>query len=107
MIPQQSPREVAARLASDDPPFLLDVREPDERELATIPGAHHIPVSDVPGRLDEIPRDRDVVVHCHGGARSQQVAEHLERQGYDRLTNLDGGIDRWSIDVDQEIPRYP
>lgn len=106
MIAQQPPRDVAARLDSDDPPFLLDVREPSERQLASIDAAHHIPMGDVAGRLDEISRDRDVVVHCHHGGRSQQVAELLKRQGYERVANLDGGIDRWSTDVDPEIPRY-
>lgn len=106
MTAQASPRDIAARLDSDNPPFLLDVREPAERQLATVDGAHHIPMGEVPERLGEIPRDRDVVVHCHHGGRSQQVAEFLEDQGYDRIANLDGGIDRWSTDVDQEIPRY-
>jgi rhodanese-related sulfurtransferase len=86
--------------------LLVDVREDWERELASIPGSLHVPMGEVPARVDELPRDREVILYCHHGGRSLQVARWLEWQGYDRLANLEGGIDGWSQDVDPETPRY-
>jgi rhodanese-related sulfurtransferase len=106
MIEDLSPREVADRLNSEDAPLLVDVREGWERDLATIPGALPIRMADVPLRLDELPRERAIVVHCHHGARSYEVARWLEAHGYERLANLAGGIDAWSHDVDPAVPRY-
>lgn len=102
-----SPREVAVLLDRDDPPLFVDVREPWERAIAALPDSLHLPMAEVPGRLAELPRDRDIVLYCHHGARSMQVGMWLRRQGYDRLANLDGGIDAWSQFEDPEIPRYP
>ncbi len=106
MASDLTPAEVAARLRSDDPPLLVDVREDWERDRAAIPGALAVPLGDIPARLGEIPRDRDLVFFCHHGSRSAQVAAWLHRQRYDRVANLDGGIDRWSTDVDPSIPAY-
>jgi rhodanese-related sulfurtransferase len=106
MIDHLGPRQVAERLRSDEPPLLVDVREGWEREIANIPGSRHIPMTALAGRLDEIPSDRDVILYCHHGARSLQVARWLEWQGYTRLANLEGGIDAWSLDVDPQTPRY-
>jgi sulfur-carrier protein adenylyltransferase/sulfurtransferase len=85
---------------------LLDVREPYEREMALIDPSLHIPMSEVPDRLDEVPRDRTVVVYCHGGGRSAMVAGYLEQSGFRQVVNLAGGIDAWSISVDPRVPRY-
>ena len=84
----------------------MDVREPWERQVAAIPGTLHIPMNQVPSRLAELPEDRDIVVVCHHGMRSMQVAMWLEAQGFDRVSNLDGGIDAWSQQVDPGIPQY-
>ena len=81
-------------LAGSPRPFLLDVREPMEwntMNLAHI-GAVLVPMREVPGRLDEIPRDRPVVVYCHTGVRSLEVAKLLSAEGYGDVRNLDGGI---------------
>ncbi len=85
---------------------LLDVRELEEREAARIEPSIFIPMNDIPGRLNEIPRDREVVVYCHTGARSAMVAAYLEGQGFTSMSNLRGGIDAWSLRVDPSIPRY-
>jgi len=85
---------------------LLDVREPYERRLASIQPSLHIPMNDVPRRLSEIPRDREVIVYCHSGARSMMVAGFLEGEGYSSVANLSGGIDAWSVQVDASVPRY-
>ena len=86
--------------------MLLDVREPYEHAMARIDGAVLIPMAEVPNALDRIPRDRDIIVHCHHGMRSRSVAQFLQERGYSRVTNLEGGIDRWSTDVDPRVPRY-
>lgn len=106
MIDNLTPRQAAERLRGDDPPLLVDVREDWERDLASLPGAVHLPMGELPARLGELPRDREIVLLCHHGARSLQVAQWLSWQGYDRLANLDGGIDEWSRQVDPETPRY-
>ncbi len=107
MVEELSPREVAERLRQHpETVVLLDVREPDERETARIEPSVHIPMREVPDRLAEVPRDRDVVVYCHGGGRSAMIAGYLEGQGYERVANLHGGIDAWSRTVDPKVPRY-
>lgn len=85
---------------------LLDVREPMERELAKIEPSLFIPMDEVPRRLSEIPKDRELVVYCHSGHRSAMVAGYLEGQGFHRVGNLTGGIDAWSRRVDPSVPRY-
>ena len=85
---------------------LLDVREPDEIETASIPWAHVISMREIPARIDEIPRDKPLVVMCHHGGRSERVAQFLEANGYENAANLTGGIDAWSASVDPAVPRY-
>jgi rhodanese-related sulfurtransferase len=107
MVEELRPEDVAARLKSKESRILLlDVREPDERERAAIQPSVHIPMRDVPTRLSEIPRDRAIVVYCHGGTRSAMIAGFLEGQGYPEVANLSGGIDAWSLRVDPKVPRY-
>jgi rhodanese-related sulfurtransferase len=85
---------------------LLDVREPAELEIASVSGAVHIPMRQIPARLDQLARDKPIVVMCHSGARSRQVADFLLQQGFDNVLNLHGGIDAWSREVDPGVPRY-
>ena len=105
MIDRLTPSQLHDRLRGDDPPLLVDVREDWERDLASLPGSVAVPMGQVPARVDELPRDRDIALFCHHGSRSMQVALWLEAQGYDRLANLEGGIDGWSVH-DPEVPRY-
>lgn len=86
--------------------MLLDVREPEELVIASLPGALQMPMGQVPGRWQELGRDRMVVVFCRSGSRSLQVALYLERQGFSRVANLSGGILRWGRDVDPDLPSY-
>ncbi|MFN2461830.1 MAG: rhodanese-like domain-containing protein [Candidatus Velthaea sp.] len=85
---------------------LLDVREPDEIATAAIPGATLIPMMDIPQRIAELPKDKEIVVMCHHGARSAQVTEFLNSSGYPGAVNLAGGINAWSTEIDASIPRY-
>lgn len=102
------PTELAQRLKKPGAPLLLDVREPDEFAFASIDGAKHIPLRDLPGRLGELEfwRDREVVVMCHHGMRSMRAAQFLQQSGFGHVANLTGGIDRWSLEVDPEVRRY-
>jgi rhodanese-related sulfurtransferase len=107
VVEEISPREVAERLKRDpDSLVLLDVREPYEREAASIEPSLFIPMQQVPSRTAEIPRDRPVVVYCHMGVRSLMVASYLENHGFKGLANLRGGIHAWSLDVDPSVPVY-
>ncbi|MCH8930967.1 MAG: sulfurtransferase [Proteobacteria bacterium] len=91
-------------LASSQPPVLPDVREDRELAIASLPAALHIPLDQVPGRMDEPDNRRPAVVMCRSGARSMQVAAYLVQNGCPRVFNLQGGILAWSEQVDQSIP---
>jgi len=105
---QITPGELAAWLADTgrDKPLLLDVREPWEWQAARIEGSRHIPMREVPAWLGEIDPAQEVVAICHHGARSQQVAMFLEKNGFSRIHNLQGGVDAWSRTVDPSVPLY-
>jgi len=104
---QMSPQELQRHLEqADTPPLLLDVREPWEFRHCHIEGSQLIPMGQIPSTLDELDRDREVVVICHHGVRSQQVAWFLGRAGFQRVINLAGGIDAWARDLDPEMPTY-
>jgi rhodanese-related sulfurtransferase len=98
--------DVAQRLERGEVLVVLDVREGWEREIVTISGSYHIPMGEVPNRLHEIPADQTVVVQCHHGGRSMQVARLLVSKGYSQVYNLAGGIDAWAKDVDDSLPTY-
>jgi rhodanese-related sulfurtransferase len=76
--------------------YLLDVRESEEWAAGHAPDAHHLPMMEIPTRLDEIPVDRDVVVVCRVGGRSAQVVAYLRSLGRDNARNLDGGMVAWA-----------
>ncbi|HVJ12666.1 MAG TPA: rhodanese-like domain-containing protein [Burkholderiales bacterium] len=105
---QITPGELAAWLADAkrDQPVLVDVREPWEWQTARIEGAQHIPMREIPARAGELDKGRDVVAICHHGGRSQQVAMFLEKNGFAKIHNLQGGVDAWSRTVDPSVPTY-
>jgi rhodanese-related sulfurtransferase len=106
VIEDLAPAEVAERLASDSPPLLVDVRESWERDTAAIADSVHIPLGDLPTRVGELSEDASLVLYCHHGARSFQAGMWLAQQGHGSVANLTGGIDAWSRDIDDSIPRY-
>lgn len=106
MIEQIDPRALRDRLAGENPPVVLDVREPEELEIARFPGAVEIPMGDVPGRLCDLDPAKEIVVVCHHGMRSAHIAGYLSQQGFERIANLSGGIDAWALLVDRSISRY-
>ena len=82
---------------------LLDVREPAEWSVGHLPDALHVPLGQLPQRLAEVPRDTDVVVYCRTGGRSARAVDLLRREGYARVKNLVGGIERWARDIDPRV----
>jgi len=101
-------RQLAEWLADKNrpQPVLLDVREPWECELCCLEGSQQIPMHLVPMRADELNAEQDIVVICHHGGRSMQVAMFLERKGYSSVHNLVGGVDAWATEVDPSMRRY-
>lgn len=97
---------LAAELAGDAPPRLVDVREPWEAQLAAIPDSTLIPLGQLRDRLDELDPDAPLVVYCHTGVRSARALEWLEGAGFEHARHLTGGIDAWSAKVDPSVPRY-
>ncbi|HET7570739.1 MAG TPA: rhodanese-like domain-containing protein [Gammaproteobacteria bacterium] len=97
---------LAGLLQQDADLTFLDVREPWEHQMASVPEATLIPMGEVAGRLDELDPERTTVVMCHHGNRSATVARFLEQHGFRDVVNLEGGIDGWSENVDPGVPRY-
>ena len=105
---QMTAPELAAWLADQSraQPVLLDVREQWEYQTCHLAGSQHMPMNAVPARQQELEPDAPIVCICHHGARSFQVAAFLERQGFDKVINLSGGIDAWARQVDPSMPTY-
>ncbi len=107
MVSQITPRELAICLENGQKCRLVDVRQPWESQLATLPGSMLIPLNELPQRASELPQDSlAVVVYCHHGIRSLSAASYLQRLGFENVKSLTGGIDAWSCEVDPNIPRY-
>ncbi|MGB9414807.1 MAG: molybdopterin-synthase adenylyltransferase MoeB [Acidobacteriaceae bacterium] len=104
-VPQIGPEELKRRQAAGEDVFVLDVREPHEYQIANI-GGHLIPLNDLPKRISELDREKNIVVQCKSGGRSQRGAEFLQQQGFTHVENLAGGITAWSEKVDPSIPKY-
>jgi molybdopterin/thiamine biosynthesis adenylyltransferase/rhodanese-related sulfurtransferase len=104
-VPEIQPEEFKRRLDAGDDIFVLDVREPHEYQICNLSG-YLIPVGDLPRRVHELDSSRDIVVHCRSGARSAKAVEFLRQAGFKNVTNLAGGILRWSDTVDPSVPKY-
>lgn len=98
-----TPSEVKQQLDNNSEIVLIDVREPDEWEAGHVAVATHIRLSEIPQRMAEIPRDKDVVMICRSGGRSENARQFLARSGYTRVKNMIGGMRRWAADVDPSV----
>ncbi|MFV2016463.1 MAG: rhodanese-like domain-containing protein, partial [Candidatus Heimdallarchaeota archaeon] len=83
----------------------VDVRENKELIVASVKGAQHIRIGDIPRRINELPKQKEIGLLCHTGVRSGQVAVFLRQHGFNAI-NIQGGIDLWSRSVDSTVPRY-
>lgn len=103
------PRDLHRRLQAGEKLALIDVREPNEFQIARIAGAELIPMRTVPAELSRLDAQADeapLIVFCHHGVRSLNVVNWLREQGVSACQSLAGGIDRWSLEIDPSIPRY-
>ena len=105
-IPTMSAPELKRKMDACEPFELIDVREPFEYEIARIDGAKLIPLGEIAERVNELQRERPIVVHCHSGQRSAQAVRLLQQRGFANLYNLEGGIDAWSDQIDPSVPKY-
>jgi adenylyltransferase/sulfurtransferase len=100
------PVELAARLARGERVRVIDVREESEYELAHIAGAELLPLSRFNEWAGTLKPDEEIIFMCHHGIRSAQACAFFARQGFNKLHNLAGGIERWACEVDPRVPRY-
>ena len=105
-IKSLTPTQVETKIESGENFRLIDVREPAEFALAVIETAELRPMSEFETWLNDLRRDDEIVVMCHHGVRSAAVCRYLLEQGFEKVWNLDGGIDAWSTEVDRRVPRY-
>jgi len=104
-----TPGEVKKKLDSGDRLFLIDVRQPEEHQIARINGSQLIPMNTVPAAIQQLEAQSDegtLVVFCHHGVRSLNVVNWLRAQGIADCQSMSGGIDRWSLEIDLSVPRY-
>jgi rhodanese-related sulfurtransferase len=101
-----TPAEAKRRLDVGEKLLLVDVREPWEFEICRIEGAKLIPMGSIPANLQALDTDEDVICYCHHGMRSFDVAVWLRAQGVESAKSLAGGIERWSTEIDPQVPRY-
>jgi adenylyltransferase/sulfurtransferase len=105
-VPEISVHELDELRVGGKSILLVDVRNPTEYELTRIPGASLLPLSELAMRLEELPKDREIVCYCHTGKRSARAVALLQDNGYPRVTSLAGGIEAWSTQIDTSIPQY-
>jgi rhodanese-related sulfurtransferase len=99
-------KELAERIKAGTAPAIIDVREPDEYQYARIEGAVLKPLGGITRWAQELDQEQEYVLQCHTGVRSGQAAYLLERMGFKKVYNLNGGIDAWSLHIDPSVPRY-
>jgi adenylyltransferase/sulfurtransferase len=105
-VPEMTVQELKALRASGQSFTLLDVREPFERDIAVIEGAQHIPLGQLGGRMEELSRDKKLVVHCKSGGRSAKAVAQLREAGFADVWNVTGGINAWSKEIDPSVALY-
>ena len=98
--------ELKSRIDAGTAPVILDVREPFEAAICSLPGARLMPLGELPRRAGELDRHAEIVVHCKSGARSARAVGLLRDQGFTRVVNLTGGILRWINEIDPSLSRY-
>lgn len=106
MLANLTPLQIRDALASRADILLVDVREPAEHAIAHIDGATLIPMRSLPVELAALPLNREIILLCHHGMRSEMAGNFLLAQGFSRVSHMVGGIDRWSDDVDPAVAKY-
>ena len=108
MVRQLTVQQLRDRLTQPDaaPPVILDVREPWELHICALENSRHIPMGQIPARLPELDSQAEIVVVCHHGIRSLQVAHFLAQHGFTSVYNLRGGVDAWAREIDPHMSKY-
>tara|TARA_R100000988_G_scaffold98926_1_gene67450 strand:- start:421 stop:744 length:324 start_codon:yes stop_codon:yes gene_type:complete len=106
MVRDISCTELSARLNSDQPTALLDVREDWELEICSISQALHVPLSELSSRVGELAPDVPLAIICHHGVRSRHAGRFLEDHGFKEVFNVRGGIDAWALEIERDMSRY-
>ena len=101
-----SVQQLKIKIDNGDNFILLDVREKFELDIANLPDALHIPMREIPDHLDELNKNHEIIVFCKSGIRSMNVCNFMYNNGFKRVFNLAGGINRWSEEIDKSIPIY-
>lgn len=105
-VPEMSVQELQQKQVAGEDVFLLDVRERFERDICHI-GGELIPVQEVPKAIEQLPRDKEIVVYCRSGPRSADVVSFLIAEpGFSNVKNLRGGVLAWAKEIDPEVPSY-
>ncbi|MEJ2692238.1 MAG: rhodanese-like domain-containing protein [Candidatus Thiodiazotropha sp.] len=97
--------ELQTRIAEGDDFLLLDIRSAGEIAQGVLPGAEHLPMHLIPLRVSELPKERDLILYCHSGARSYHACAYLAQQGHENVINLSGGILAWARSGNQLAKR--
>ncbi len=105
-VPEISVEDLKARIDRKDAFVLLDVREPYEYDIARIPGSKLIPLGELPSRMSELDSADEIVIHCKVGARSAKAVRQLQKAGFAKLLNVEGGILAWADRVDNSVAKY-
>jgi rhodanese-related sulfurtransferase len=103
------PAEVKRRIEAGERLFLIDVRQPEEHRIASLPDSELVPMDSVPAAIQDLEAKADdgtLIVFCHHGIRSANVVNYLRGQGISACQSMSGGIDRWSLEIDPAVPRY-
>lgn len=106
MIGKMTVTELETKIKNNQRPYLLDVREPFERDICKLTDDKNIPLKDLQTRFSELNKDQEIVIYCRSGGRSQQACMFLEQQGFKNVINLTGGVLAWSDYVDPTMPKY-
>jgi rhodanese-related sulfurtransferase len=106
MAQEMKVAELKRRLDAHEPLVVLDIRDNWETALARLDNAVHIPMEEIEHRTEELDAKAETVVYCHHGVRSAAVADFLARNGFNKVWNLEGGIDQWARKVDARMKRY-
>ncbi|MCU7937412.1 MAG: sulfurtransferase [Candidatus Thiodiazotropha sp. (ex Dulcina madagascariensis)] len=96
MIKEIDAGDLQNRIAEGDEYLLLDIRSAGELVQGVLPDAEHLPMHLLPLRMSELPKDKDVILYCHSGARSYHACAYLTQQGFSNVINLRGGILNWA-----------
>ncbi len=105
-VPQLSVKDLKSKIDKNEKFILLDVREPYEFDICRIPGSRLIPLGELPSRLSELDSADEIIIHCKSGVRSARAVRLLQKAGFNRLRNVEGGILAWAEEVDPALPKY-